>query len=481
MAIRKHTYRNLDWTLIICYLILVFFGWLNIFSVLHGDKTSLLGIFDFTQKYGMHLVWIVISLVVAALIIRVIPANFWQGITWPAYGGVILLLMATLVLGMSSHGSQSWIQIGGFRLQPAEFSKITAALALATVMSRYGFSIKNISDIAKVAGVLLLPMALILLENETGSVLVYVGFMVVLFREGMSGWIITLGFLIVLEFILTIITSPYVAVALGICIFLLVYFFRRDEYILGLIVVALSVVLLIFLPKLFEIEAIAAINPLDAAAWLSIIAGGVALFFIVRLTLRFPRKKFERNALIVLLCGILFVHSVQFFYNSVLQDHQRNRIDVFLGLVDDPKGVGYNLHQSMVAIGSGGLFGKGFMNGTQTSLGYVPEQETDFIFCTIGEEWGLVGALAILVLYFIIISRLIILADKTKDTFTRVFGYSVAMCIAVHVVINIGMTIGLMPVIGIPLPFLSYGGSALLAFTVMLSIFIKLEFDSRKI
>ncbi len=481
MAIRKHTYRNLDWTLIICYLILVFFGWLNIFSVLHGDKTSILGIFDFTQKYGMHLVWIIISLTVAFLIIRVLPANFWQGIAWPAYGGVILLLLATLVLGVSSHGSQSWIQIGGFRLQPAEFSKITTALALATVMSKYGFSIKNISDIAKVAGLLLLPMAIILLENETGSMLVYVGFMVVLYREGMSGWIITLGFLIVLEFILTIITSPYVAVAVGIAIFLLVYFFRRDEYILGLIVTALAVLVLIFIPKLLEIDAIAAINPLPAATWVSIIAGAVALFFIIRLTLRFPRKKFERNALIVLLCGILFVHSVQFFYNRVLQDHQRNRIDVFLGLVDDPKGVGYNLHQSMVAIGSGGLFGKGFMNGTQTSLGYVPEQETDFIFCTIGEEWGLVGALAILVLYFIIISRLIILADKTKDTFTRVFGYSVAMCIAVHVVINIGMTIGLMPVIGIPLPYLSYGGSALLAFTIMLSIFIKLEFDSRKI
>ena len=183
----------------------------------------------------------------------------------------------------------------------------------------------------------------------------------------------------------------------------------------------------------------------------------------------------------MLLCGVLFVLSVQFFYHHVLQDHQRNRIDVFLGLVDDPKGVGYNLHQSMVAIGSGGFAGKGFMNGTQTSLGYVPEQETDFIFCTIGEEWGFLGALFVLALYLTIIFRIIILADRAKDSFTRIYGYCVAMCIAVHIVINIGMTIGLMPVIGIPLPFLSYGGSAMLAFTAMLAIFIKLAFEDRKI
>lgn len=477
MSKHHNPYRNLDWTLIGCYLALVFFGWINIYSVLHGDGGT---IFDFSQKYGKHLLWIGVSVVTSFLIIRVLPANLWQGISWIAYAGVILLLLATLALGVSSHGSQSWIQIGSFRLQPAEFSKITTSLALATVMSKYGFSLKGLPNILKIAGILLLPMALILLEKETGSVLVYVGFLIVLYREGMSGWIITLAFLIVLGFILTIITSPYVAMVVGICIFLLVLFFKKDQYLMGLLVASLSAVALAFLPKLFTINAIAAINPLSAAAWLAIITSGVALFFIIRLVLRFPRKKFERNAFIVLLCGILFILSVQVVYKHVLKDHQRDRIDVFLGLVDDPKGIGYNLHQSMVAIGSGGFVGKGFMSGTQTSLGYVPEQETDFIFCTIGEEWGFVGTLFVLALYFIIISRIVVLADKAKDSFTRIFGYCVAMCIAVHVVINIGMTIGLMPVIGIPLPFLSYGGSALLAFTVMLAIFIKLVFNEQR-
>lgn len=477
MSKPRNPYRNLDWTLIGCYLALVLFGWLNIFSVLHGESSN---IFDFSQKYGMHFIWICISLLTAVVIIRLLPANLWPSIAWVAYGGVILLLLATLALGVSSHGSQSWISIGSFRLQPAEFSKITTALALSTVMSKYGFSLKGLPNILKIVGILLLPMALILLEKETGSVLVYVGFLVVLYREGMSGWLLTIAFLIVLMFILTISTSPYVAMVVGICIFLLVFFFKQDNYILGLIVVAMTAVALAFLPKLFQIEAIAAINPLPVEAWLAIITSGIAVFFILRLTLRFPRKRFERNSLIVLLCGILFVLSVQFFYNNILQDHQRNRIDVFLGRVDDPKGIGYNLHQSMVAIGSGGFAGKGFMNGTQTSLGYVPEQETDFIFCTIGEEWGLLGALFVLTLYFIIISRTIVLADRAKDSFTRIYGYCVAMCIAVHVVINIGMTIGLMPVIGIPLPFLSYGGSALLAFTTMLAIFIKLVFNEQR-
>ena len=475
---RKNPYRNLDWTLIGCWLALVLFGWLNIFSVLHGENSN---IFDLSQKYGMHFIWICISLTVAIVIIRLIPANFWQGTAWLAYGAVILLLLATLALGVSSHGSQSWISIGSFRLQPAEFSKISTSLALAAVMSKYGFSLKSMPNILKVAGLLLLPMALILLEKETGSVLVYVGFLVVLYREGMSGWIIAIGFFIVMAFILTIITSPYVALVVALAVFMLIYFFRQDNYILGSLITALTVTALALLPKLLAIEAVADVNPLPAATWLAILISLTAVIFIVLLVLRYPRKVFERNAFTVLLCGVLFVLSVQFFYNKVLQDHQRNRIDVFLGLVDDPKGVGYNLRQSMVAIGSGGFFGKGFMNGTQTSLGYVPEQETDFIFCTIGEEWGFVGTLAVLILYLVIISRLIILSDKAKDAFMRIYGYCVAMCIAVHIVINIGMTIGLMPVIGIPLPFLSYGGSAMLAFTVMLAIFLKYDFESKRI
>lgn len=476
--LRSHPYLKLDWTLIVCYLVLVVFGWLNIYSVLHGEGSN---IFDVTQKYGKHFIWICVSLVTAVVIIRWLPANLWQGTAWLLYGAVILLLIATLVLGVSSHGSRSWIQIGTFRLQPAEFSKITTSLALATVMGKYGFNLKSFPNVLKVVAILLLPMALILLEKETGSVLIYVGFLVVLYREGMSGWIITFGFLTVLGFILTIVTSPYLAMVVAIGLFLIIFFFKQEQYFLGIIITAASVALLLLLRWILSLEKVAAVNPMAPEMWLAIITAAVSVVFIVRLLIWFPRRTFARNAFIALLCGISFIVSVEFFYGKVLQDHQRNRIDVFLGLVDDPKGVGYNLHQSMVAIGSGGFAGKGFMNGTQTSLGYVPEQETDFIFCTIGEEWGLLGALAVLALYLTIIFRILILADRTKDAFTRVFGYCVAMCLAVHVVINIGMTIGLMPVIGIPLPFLSYGGSALLAFTVMLAIFLKLVFDEQRI
>ena len=476
MNSRRGTYRKYDWTLIICCLALMFFGWINIFSVLHGENSN---IFDFSQKYGMHFIWICISVVTAVLIIRVLPANLWQGTAAITYGLVILLLIATLVMGVSSHGSRSWISIGSFRLQPAEFSKITTSLALAAVMGKYGFSLKRLSDVIKVVALLILPMALILLEKETGSVLVYVGFLVVLFREGMSGWIIGIGFFILLLFILTITTSAYMAMSVAITLFLIIYFFKKEAYFKGTLYAALAILLLYVFHRILRIEAVAAVNPLPAETWIAILASAASLVFIV-LLFWFPRKRFERRAFTVLLCMILFVVSVDFFYEKVLQEHQRNRIDVFLRLVDDPKGVGYNLHQSMVAIGSGGFAGKGFMNGTQTSLGYVPEQETDFIFCTIGEEWGLLGALAVLALYLTIIGRVIVLADKAKDAFTRIFGYCTAMCLAVHVVINIGMTIGLMPVIGIPLPFLSYGGSALLAFSIMISIFIKLIYTERK-
>ncbi len=477
MIRRSNTYR-FDWTLIVCYLVLVLFGWINVFSVLHGENSN---IFDLSQKYGMHFIWICISLVTAFVIIRFLPANLWQGTAWLAYGLVILLLLATLVLGVGSHGSQSWISIGSFRLQPAEFSKITTSLALAAVMGKYGFSIKSLPNIAKVAALLLLPMALILLENETGSVLVYLGFLVVLYREGMSGWVIAIGFFLALAFILTIVTSPFMAMSAAIVLFLLIYFFKQDAHLKGILVAILAALVLYGFHRVLMIDSVAAVNPLPAESWLAIVIIAICLVFIVRLVIWFPRKRFQSQAFTALLCIILFIVSVDFFYEKVLQDHQRNRIDVFLGLVDDPKGVGYNLHQSMVAIGSGGFAGKGFMNGTQTSLGYVPEQETDFIFCTIGEEWGWLGTLAVLALYLTIISRIIILADKAKNAFTRIFGYCVAMCIAVHVVINIGMTIGLMPVIGIPLPFMSYGGSALLSFTIMLSIFIKLIYTEHKI
>ena len=475
---KRGLYTKLDWPLVICYLLLVLFGWINIFSVLHGDGSN---IFDISEKYGKHFLWICVSVTTAFIIIRAIPPGLWNSLAWVLYVLEAVLLLAVPVLGKEINGSRSWLALGPLTFQPAEFSKICTALALSSIFGRYGFNLKSFSSYLKPLITMAIPMMLILLEKETGSVLVYMGFLVMLYREGMSGWYLVVGFLIILEFILTILTSPFVAIVVAVGIFLMIYFAQDGRYLMGILATAIAVALLAFFPKLLAIPAIAAINPFRPEIWLAIILVAVAFFFLVRIILRHPRMVFLRNALIALIAGILFVLSVQVIYNNVLGDHQRNRIEVFLGLVEDPKGVGYNVHQSMVAIGSGGLHGKGFLNGTQTSLGYVPEQETDFIFCTIGEEWGFLGGLFILSLYLVIIGRLITLAEKSKDKFTRVYGYCVAMCFAVHVIINIGMTIGLMPIIGIPLPLVSYGGSSLLAFTTMLAIFLRLDLERKKI
>ena len=475
---KKGLYSKLDWPLVISYLLLVIFGWLNIFSVLHGDGSN---IFDTSEKYGMHFIWICVAITTAFVIIRAIPPGLWNSCAWILYALEALLLLAVPVLGKEINGSRSWLALGPFSFQPAEFSKICTALALSSIFGRYGFNLKSFSSYLKPLITMAIPMMLILLEKETGSVLVYMGFMVMFYREGMSGWYLVVGFFIILEFILTILTSPFVAIVVAAGLFVMIYFAQDERYLMGLLATAVTVTPLAFFPKLLQIPAIAEVNPFGPEIWLAIILVALSLFFLVRIILRYPRMVFLRNALIALIAGIVFVLSVQVIYEKVLGDHQRNRIEVFLGLVEDPKGVGYNVHQSMVAIGSGGFHGKGFLNGTQTSLGYVPEQETDFIFCTIGEEWGFLGALYVLALYLFIISRIITLAEKSKERFTRVYGYCVAMCFAVHVVINIGMTIGLMPIIGIPLPLVSYGGSSLLAFTILLSIFVRLDLERKKI
>ncbi len=416
--------QTVDWKLVLCYLTLMLIGWVSIYASVHSTEPS--SIFDLNCRSGKQFTWMLISLGVDILILFAINPKLWEVVAPATYLLVLVLLVLVIFVSKDVKGSHSWFELGPVKFQPAEVSKITTSLMLALVMSRQGFRLDSRRGFLLVAAVLGLPMLAILGESETGSALVYAGYLFVLYREGLSGWWFIFIGAAVLLFILTL-TAPWWASAIVIALLCTLYFlfgsgYRRGRLRAGQIVRTLSV-----------------------------LAAGVALFF-----------------------------ATDFLFNDVLQDHQRKRIEILLGMKEDPAGVGYNVRQSMIAIGSGGLVGKGFLNGTQTTFGFVPEQSTDFIFCTVGEEWGFLGCLLLILLYVFLIYRLIQDAEKCREPFTRIYGYCVAACMFMHLFINVGMTIGLMPVIGIPLPMLSYGGSSLLSFSVMIFIFLALNRQEKK-
>ena len=431
MAIVKNSSQRrlsatLDWALIALYLVLVLIGWLSIYASIYATEPS--SIFSFDVRSGKQFVWIATSLVLALVVVFAINPRLWEVISLPAYIVLVFLLVAVIFAGSEIKGSHSWFNFGFISFQPAEISKITTSLLLAAVMSRPTFKMTVLKDFARAAFIIALPMLIIVAENETGSALVYLGFLLVLYREGMSGWVLGFIGLMVLLFILSLTVSTTVAIA---------------------VLVVLAVVYYL----------------LD-----------------IRGTRRgsIDRRRSRLLALAAIVVGTLFSLSTSLVFNKVLQDHQRSRIEVLLGLKEDISGVGYNVHQSMIAIGSGGFAGKGWLHGTQTTYGFVPEQSTDFIFCTIGEEFGFLGCLVVIALYLLLIGRILHDAEESREAFTRIYGYCVAGCIAMHLFVNIGMTIGLMPVIGIPLPLISYGGSSLWSFTLMIFIFIALVRQERK-
>ena len=395
-ALDRGLKKTVDWRLIVVYLALMLFGWINIYAAVQSGEPS--SIFDLSCNSGKQALWMGGAIVLAALVLFVISSYFWESISNPAYLVVLVLLVLVIFMSHNVKGSHSWFELGPVKFQPAELSKITTSLLLASIMSRPGFKMSNIRHFIIAALIVLIPMLVIVAESETGSALVYAGFVFVLYREGLSGWFIGLIGMAILLFVLTIKTHW----------------------------------------------------------WISLIVVGVAALYY-------------------------FIHYLRrFFFHHVLKDYQRERIEVVLGMKEDLKGVGYNVHQSLIAIGSGGLTGKGYLQGTQTSFGFVPEQSTDFIFCTVGEEWGFMGSMAVIVLYGLMIFWIVQDSERARSSFTRIYGYCVASCLFMHLFINIGMTIGLMPVIGIPLPFFSYGGSSLWAFTTMLFIFIALDRQEKK-
>ena len=485
--------KTIDWKLVICYLLLILIGWVNIYAAVQADEPT--SIFDWGCRSGKQFVWIMTSFGLAGIILFVLSPRVYEGFSLPIYLFTLLLLVAVIFLGIEVKGSRSWFEFGPIRFQPAEISKISTSLMLATVMSQLGYRIGRMKDFILTALIILVPMGIIVMQSETGSALVYIGFIFMLYREGLSGWLIFMVGMAILLFILTLTASPFTAILVmaGVGSMCICLYSGRFKW--WLLIGVPAIVLMAFVPSILGSLAGTPEEVVEGAV--ETVVENVSIFSKIKplyillavLGCLLPvgayrafrqRNMFSQLALVAMVGGTLLVFSADFIFNNVLQDHQRKRIEVLLGMKEDPSGVGYNVNQSKIAIGSGGVFGKGYLNGTQTTYGFVPEQSTDFIFCTVGEEWGFVGCTAVILLYVLLIWRIVKNAERSREAFTRIYGYCVACCIFMHLFINIGMTIGLMPVIGIPLPLVSYGGSSLWAFTILIFIFIALDRNERK-
>ncbi len=408
----KTIFQYIDKGSILIYFLLTVVGWLAIYSAVYNEEHK--SIFDLSQEYGKQLLWMGCSYLLIVIILA-LDFRLFEGFSPFVYGTALLLGAGVLVFGREVNGARAWFEIGSFRLQPAEFMKLGTVMMVAYYLSNTDAAISKLKAKLIVGLLLLLPVGLIFLQHDTGSALVYASFIFVLYREGLSVNYLVFGGLSILVVVMTLVLDEW-AVSISIAL-------------LGAAYVALS---------------------------------------------RKKMKAFWRSLLVVV-PAVLVVFSVNYAFDNLLEEHQRQRINVLLGKVEDFKGAGYNVHQSLIAIGSGGFFGKGFLQGTQTKFDFVPEQSTDFIFCTIGEEYGFVGSVVVLLLYAFLLIRILNLAERQNTRFGRVYGYGVASIIFFHVFVNIGMAIGLLPVIGIPLPFISYGGSSMFSFTILFGILIRLD------
>ncbi|HAH73950.1 MULTISPECIES: rod shape-determining protein RodA [Butyricimonas] len=456
---------NIDWVSILLYLLLVLIGWLNIYAAVYDENHS--SIFDISQKYGKQLIWIGAAFVLAFLVLLT-DSKFFTTFSMVIYGIMIFLLIAVLFFGTETKGARSWFEVGDFRIQPAEFAKFATNLAIAYVMSRHNFKVMRFSSLLTIGLILALPSGLIILQNDTGSALVYSSFILVLFREGLHGSILLLCFVAAAIFIMALLYSPFTVLLVIIGGTLIAfYYYRHDirELFQIILFIGCGFGLFVLIKWMF--------NLLISDYYMLL-----TVYVITSITAIYPiYKRKMKNMITLLLISWLCVGaapSVNYAFDH-LQPHQQDRINELLGIRVDPKGTGYNVTQSKIAIGSGGLLGKGFLQGTQTKLNFVPEQSTDFIFCTVGEEWGFVGSTFIIVLLAVFILRIIKLAERQRSSFSRIYGYGVASILFFHVAVNIGMTIGMAPVIGIPLPFFSYGGSSLWSFTILIFIFLRLD------
>lgn len=469
-------FRNLDWLTVFLYLVLVVCGAVSIYAASYDFDNA--RIFDFAEFSGKQFMWIGLGLVLGTVIL-LLDYRLYEAYSYPIYGVVMLLLLVTIFIAPNVKGSHSWITFGSMSIQPAEFGKFATALALAKLFDSYNFSLNSaITNYYKAFGLILVPIFLILLQNETGTALAYFALIFVLYREGMSGLILfTIAvaitiFVVTLKYaeplIMGIPTGEFAVFILVMTIYSLMLLLYCRDWIIG------RNVILGFLGSgvIVFILSLCGISVPGLAYFLTVIFLAIAYTAIAMFHTKL-RKFVISMAFAVASIGFMF--SVNYAFNNVLQHHQRERIMVTLGITEDIQKAGYNVNQSKIAIGSGGLTGKGFLNGTQTKLKYVPEQHTDFIFCTIGEEEGFVGTVGVLLLFLFFILRLIAIAERQKSPFGRVYGYCVAAFLIFHLCINIGMVLGLCPVIGIPLPFFSYGGSSLWGFTILIFILLRID------
>ena len=465
-----------DWVVLVVYLLLMAFGWFSICGASHeiGDTDF----FDFATRSGKQIVWMGLALVIG-LIILLIDDQYFDQLTGLLYVLTMVLLLVTPFIAKDIKGSRSWISLGPVNLQPAEFAKCVTALAVAKMCGQYGFSLDKMRNLLKAAFIVLLPMALIIMQKETGSALVYAAFFLVFYREGMPGAFLFTAFAAVLYFVVgiryaevplegtlsTVGDFSVMTVIWLFCIGMIHIFCKQTIHAWRIFWAGIAVVGSALFFSL-------AVVPIDVSLAFVVVLVGAVLYLCYH---ALSERIIAYFYIALFTLGSLgFLYSANFALDH-LQPHQKIRIQVLLGVVTDNAGAGYNVNQSMIAIGSGGLEGKGFMNGTQTKLKYVPEQDTDFIFCTVGEEQGFIGSSAVLLLFLTLILRLVYLAERQTHTYARVYGYCVLSILLFHVFINIGMVLGLTPVIGIPLPFFSYGGSSLWGFTILLFIFLRID------
>ena len=459
------------------FLALAIFGWLNIYGASYTfDQTSIV---DFSNRAGKQFAWLMGSLVLG-IVLLLIDYKTYDMLAYIAYGAMLLLLLATPFLAHDIKGSMSWISLGPVSLQPAEFAKCIVALAVAKYMSRYEYKVRTWRDLIVPFALIGIPALIIMiLQKETGSALVFAAFLLVFYRQGMSGYVLWIGVAAVALFIISIrfggIALPLGTGSVGVltCMLLVtaveIFFICKDHkmrwqplILTGSVMAIYGICLLvnIWVPVPFD--------------WISMGIVAALVLYTIFVSLYWRKYMLLIVAAFSIFC-IGYTQACDFVFQKVLQPHQRTRIEVLLGMKEDLAGAGYNVNQARIAIGSGRFLGKGYLKGTQTKLQFVPEQDTDFIFCTVGEEWGFVGSVGVLLLYLFFILRLIEIAERQRNTFTQIYAYAVASIFLFHLMINIGMVLGLLPVIGIPLPFFSYGGSSLWGFTMLLFILLRLD------
>lgn len=468
-------FKSIDWLTVLLYMVPVVLGAISIYAASYNfDQASM---FDLAKFSGKQFLWIGLSAVLGFSLLM-IDRRVYEAYAYPIYAGMMLLLLVTIAIAPNIKGSHSWIVLGPVSLQPAEFAKFATALALSKLFSTYNFALNTAKNYAIAAGVILLPIMLIILQNETGSSLVYFSLVLVLYREGMTGFVLYAGVCAVVFFVLALKYSVFTFMGIDLGAFLVLA-----------IIMVLEVGMLLFYCRSLVLSRNVLLGYVGSSLlvvalhYLGIDVNGYLFFFsvigasVIYLLFAMFHDDLKKVLITVVFAvsSVMFLFTVDFAFNKVLEPHQQTRIKVVLGIEEDLRGAGYNVNQSKIAIGSGGLTGKGFLNGTQTKLKYVPEQHTDFIFCTIGEEQGFVGSVGVLLLFLMLILRIIAIAERQHTTFARVYAYCVASIFIFHLCINVGMVIGLCPVIGIPLPFFSYGGSSLWGFTVLLFILLRID------